>query len=152
MKGILDRYPAVEPSLIQVLQDVQREYNYLPRQALEMVSSTLSVPLSKVFSVASFYRSFSLEPQGKCLVHVCTGTACHIRGAGQVMEEMERLLNLGPNGTTEDLSHTVKTVNCVGACALAPVVIVDGKYHGKTQPTRVDKVLGLGKGGVDHEN
>lgn len=147
LEEILARYPAEEPYLIQVLQDVQQAYNYLPKRVLETVSDTLSVPLAKVFSVATFYKSFSLKPQGKCLVHVCMGTACHIRGAGQLMEEMDRHLDLDSDGTTSDLAYTVKTVNCVGACALAPVVIVDGKYHGKAQPTKVPKVLGLGKGG-----
>jgi len=144
---ILSRYPSEEPYLIQVLQDVQHAFNYLPKVAIQAVSSALSVPLAKVFSVATFYKSFSLKPQGRCLVHVCMGTACHIRGAGQLMEEMDRHLDLDPDGTTEDLAYTVKTVNCVGACALAPVVIVDGKYHGKAQPTKVPKVLGLDKGG-----
>lgn len=149
---ILSTYPADEASLIQVLQDVQQTYNYLPQEALYRISKALSVPLAKVFSVATFYKSFSLEPQGRCLVHVCTGTACHIRGAGQLMEEMERHLDLGPEGTTEDLEFTVKTVNCVGACALAPVVIVDGKYHGKARPAKMTRALGLGKGEAGHAN
>ncbi len=147
LRDILARYPAGEPSLIQVLQDVQRQYRYLPRAALEEVSSTLGVPLARVCSVATFYKAFSLVPQGEHLVHVCTGTACHIRGAPQILDEMGRRLALDENGNTPDLRFTVRTVNCVGACALAPVVIVDGRYHGTVQATKVAKVLGIGKGG-----
>ncbi len=146
VQEILARYPKGEPSLIQVLQDVQRHYRYLPRPALEEVSKALRVPLARVCSVATFYKAFSLVPQGEHLVHVCTGTACHIRGAPQILDEMRRRLALDENGNSPDLRFTVKTVNCVGACAMAPVVIVDGRYHGAVQATKVAKVLGLGKG------
>lgn len=144
---ILARYPAEEPSLIQVLQDVQRRYRYLPRPALERVSETLKVPLARVCSVATFYKAFSLIPQGEHLVHVCTGTACHIRGAPQILDEMRRRLGLDEHGNTADYRFTVKTVNCVGACAMAPVVIVDGRYHGGVQATKVPKILGIDKQG-----
>ncbi|NOZ02652.1 MAG: NAD(P)H-dependent oxidoreductase subunit E [Deltaproteobacteria bacterium] len=150
VEAILSGYPAEEPSLVQVLLDVQEKYNYLPRDALKMVAQALSVPLAKVHSVATFYKTFSLDPQGRHLVHVCMGTACHIRGAGQLMEEAGRRLDLDSTGTTKDMEYTIKTVNCVGACALAPVVIVDGRYHGKTQPNNLAGVLGLGKGEGRH--
>lgn len=122
MAEILAHHPHGEPSLIQVLQDVHRLYNYLPREALAEVAKALGVPLAKVYSVATFYRAFSLVPQGESLVKVCTGTACHIRGAPQLLEEIERTLRVRPGETTGDLAFTVKTVNCVGACALAPVL------------------------------
>lgn len=143
LQAILKRYPPEEPSLIQVLQDIQRTYNYLPEEALLEVSRALHVPLSKVFSVATFYKAFSLHPQGRIKVHVCTGTACHVRGAPLILDEIHRHLDLDEHGTTPDLAFTVKTVNCVGACAMAPVVIVDGKYFGGVQATRVAKILGL---------
>lgn len=148
LDDILSRYPAEEPSLIQVLQDVQRRYRYLPRAALERVSQGLGVPLARVCSVATFYKAFSLVPQGEHMVHVCTGTACHVRGAPQILDEMGRRLTLDEHGNTPDLRFTVKTVNCVGACAMAPVVIVDGRYHGGVQATKVAKVLGIEKGGA----
>ena len=144
LNEILSQYPAEEPSLIQVLQDVHRAYNYLPCDVLVRVSDALSVPLAKVFSVATFYRAFSLTPQGKTIIRVCTGTACHIRGAPQLVEQLQRQLGIAPGQTTPDLGFTVKTVNCVGACAMAPVVIVGEKYHGKTRPGELPKLVGDG--------
>jgi NADH-quinone oxidoreductase subunit E len=146
---ILGRYPQEEPALIQVLQDVHRAYNYLPCDVLERVADALEVPLAKVFSVSTFYKAFSLEPQGDTIVKVCTGTACHIRGAGQLVEELERQLGVGPDETTEDFKFTVKTVNCVGACAMAPLVIVGDKYFGSAKPGRVSTSLDKGDA---HEN
>jgi NADH-quinone oxidoreductase subunit E len=141
---ILEKYPAEEPALIQVLQDVHRAYNYLPCDVLERVAEALDVPLAKVFSVSTFYKAFSLEPQGDTIVKVCMGTACHIRGAGQLVEELERQLGIGPDETTDDLKFTVKTVNCVGACAMAPVMIVGEKYWGSAKSARMAKYLAEG--------
>jgi NADH-quinone oxidoreductase subunit E len=141
---ILANYPAEEPALIQVLQDVHRAYNYLPCDVLERVADALDVPLAKVFSVSTFYKAFSLEPQGDTVIRVCVGTACHIRGAGQLVDELGRQLAIGPGETTEDLKFTVKTVNCVGACAMAPVVIVGEKYWGNAKPARVSRYLAKG--------
>ena len=141
---ILGRYPHEEPALIQVLQDVHRAYNYLPCDVLERVAEALDVPLAKVFSVSTFYKAFSLEPQGNTIVKVCTGTACHIRGAGQLVEELERQLGVGPGETTADMKFTVKTVNCVGACAMAPVLIVGEKYWGSAKSARMARYLAEG--------
>ncbi len=145
---ILKDYPPEEASLIQVLQDVHRAYNYLPCDVLGTVAKTLNVPLAKVFSVSTFYKAFSLEPQGDTIIKICVGTACHIRGAGQLVEELERKLGVGPDQTTEDRKFTVKTVNCVGACAMAPVMIVGETYHGSVKPARVGKFLAEAE--VDH--
>jgi NADH:ubiquinone oxidoreductase subunit E len=150
VEKILDQYPLEEPSLIQVLQDVHRAYNYLPCDVLAKVSDALEVPLAKVFSVSTFYKAFSLTPQGDTVIRVCMGTACHIRGAGQLVEELERKLGIGPDETTEDLKFTIKTVNCVGACAMAPVMIVGEKYWGSAKPARMSRYLG--DGGGEHEN
>jgi NADH-quinone oxidoreductase subunit E len=147
---ILGQYPAGEPALIQVLQDVHRAYNYLPCDVLVRVSDALGVPVAKVFSVSTFYKAFSLTPQGDTVIRVCLGTACHIRGAGQLVDELERKLGVGPDETTEDLRFTVKTVNCVGACAMAPVMIVGEKYRGNAKPARVSTYLA--EGGSDDEN
>lgn len=138
---ILEGYSPEEASLIQVLQDVHRAYNYLPCDVLGTVAKTLNVPLAKVFSVSTFYKAFALEPQGDTIIKICVGTACHIRGAGQLVEELERKLGVGPDQTTEDMKFTVKTVNCVGACAMAPVMIVGDTYHGSAKPARVGKFL-----------
>jgi len=141
---ILEGYPAEEASLIQVLQDVQRAYNYLPCDVLKRVAEALSVPLAKVFSVSTFYKSFSLIPQGETIIKVCLGTACHIRGAGLLVDEVARKLGIQPGETTEDMKFSLHTVNCVGACAMAPVLIVGNKYHGNAKPARMSKYLGEG--------
>ncbi len=146
---ILAHYPSREPSLIQVLQDVHRAYNYLPCDVLVRVAEALDVPLAKVFSVSTFYKAFSLTPQGDTIVRVCMGTACHIRGAGQLVEELERKLGIGPDQTTDDMKFTVKTVNCVGACAMAPVVIVGDAYHGNAKPARMGAYLKTSEGAKD---
>lgn len=146
---VLQRYPAEEASLIQVLQDVHRAYNYLPCDVLSRVAETLHVPLAKVYSVGTFYKAFSLSPQGRTVVKVCTGTACHIRGAVQLLDELCRQLQVAPGGTTADMGFTVKTVNCVGACAMAPVLIVGETYHGNAAAAKVEKYLRTSGGKTD---
>ncbi|MFH1593254.1 MAG: NAD(P)H-dependent oxidoreductase subunit E [Candidatus Omnitrophota bacterium] len=116
-------------SLIEVLQDIQACYNYLPENALKVVADELNVPPIEVFRVANYYKAFTLKPRGKHLLTVCTGTACHVRGAPKFLDEVLGLLKINPGQTTEDGEFTVETVNCLGACALGPVVILDGKYH-----------------------
>lgn len=149
VEEVLQRYPADEASLIQVLQDVHRAYNYLPCDVLTRVAEVLGVPLAKVFSVGTFYKAFSLSPQGRTIVKVCTGTACHIRGAVQLLDELCRQLGVESGGTTEDMGFTVKTVNCVGACAMAPVLIVGEAYHGNAAAAKVGKYLQKSGGKAD---
>jgi len=115
--------------LIEILQDIQMEFNYLPEEALRLVSEKLEIPLIEVFRVANFYKAFTLKPRGKHLVTVCMGTACHVRGAPKFLDEVLDILKVKPGETTEDGEFTVETVNCLGACALGPVVVVDGKYY-----------------------
>jgi NADH-quinone oxidoreductase subunit E len=138
---IIDRYDADKESLIQVLQDITSEYNYIPEPCLRRVTQRLNVPLSEVFEVATFYKAFSLEPRGKHLVHVCLGTACHVRGAAGILNKIERTLNIKAGRTSEDLMFTLETVNCLGACALGPVVVIDGQYHGQMTQAKVEKLL-----------
>jgi NADH-quinone oxidoreductase subunit E len=139
--SILKRYQRDPGMLVAILQDVQAEQNYLPREALERVSEGLSVPLSQVYSVATFFKALSLKPRGRHLINVCLGTACHVRGAVKVLEAIERELAIKSGETTEDLAFTLETVNCVGACALGPVVIVDKDYHGQMNSEKVKGVL-----------
>jgi NADH-quinone oxidoreductase subunit E len=138
---IVDRYDAEKESLIQILQDITSEYNYLPEFCLRQCSQRLNVPLSEVFEVATFYKAFSLEPRGKHLIHVCLGTACHVRGVPQILNRIERILNIKAGQTSEDLMFTLETVNCVGACALGPVVVINGQYHGQMTQTKVQELL-----------
>jgi len=126
--------------LIEVLQDIQGIYNYLPENALRDVSEKLKAPLIEVFRVANFYKAFTLKPRGKHLLTVCMGTACHVRGAPKFLDEVLGLLKVKPGDTTNDGKFTVETVNCLGACALGPVVVVDGKYH-KHMTTRKLRTL-----------
>jgi NADH-quinone oxidoreductase subunit E len=138
---IVDSYDADKEYLIQVLQDITSEYNYLPEPCLRQISERLNVPLSEVFEVATFYKAFSLEPRGKHLIHVCLGTACHVRGAPRILQRIERKLNMKSGETSEDLMFTLETVNCLGACALGPVVVIDGQYHGQMTQAKVEKLL-----------
>ncbi len=142
INSIMERHGFRASRLVGVLQDIQQELRYLPQDALRHVSERLGVPLSRVYSVATFYQAFSLMPRGKHIVKVCMGTACHVRGAPRVLEELERKLGVGPGETTYDMEYTLMTVNCLGCCALGPVVVVDGEYH-SVKPWNVDAVLGL---------
>lgn len=141
MGAILDNYKRDQSLLVSILQDTQSEYNYLPREALLEVSAGLDVPLSRVYGVASFFKSFSLQPRGRHLVNVCMGTACHVRGAPRVLETIERELGINTGETDKDLKFTLETVNCVGACALGPIVIVNGEYSGEMKTDKVKPLL-----------
>ena len=138
---ILDRYQRDRSLLVSILQDVQAEYNYLPEDAIVEVSNGLSVPLSQVYSVATFFKSFNLKPRGRHIINVCLGTACHVRGGVRVLEKIERELGIKSGGTTEDLRFTVETVNCVGACALGPIAIIDGEYSGEMTADKVKPLV-----------
>ncbi len=141
VKVILDKYQCHRSQLISILQDIQAEYHYLPRKALEQVAETMEIPLTQVYGVATFFRSFSLVPRGKHTVHICTGTACHVRGAMRVLEEAERELGVTRGNTTKDKNFTLETVNCVGACALGPIALVDGEYSGQMKPDKIKTLL-----------
>jgi NADH-quinone oxidoreductase subunit E len=141
VESILAGFNYDKGMLVSILQDIQAEYHYLPREGLERVSKSLLVPLSQVYGVATFFKAFSLEPRGRHLINVCLGTACHVRGAVRVLEGMERELGISAGETTKDLKFTLETVNCVGACALGPVVIVDGEYHGQMKSEKAKEVV-----------
>lgn len=138
---ITEKYREKKSALLAVLQDIQTEYNWLPPDALRLISKELCVPLIDVYSVATFYRAFSLNPRGKHLCTVCLGTACHVRGAPIVLDRLQDKLGITPGCTTKNNQFTLETVNCLGACALAPIVVVDGKYHGQTTVQKVDAIL-----------
>ncbi len=142
LKPILDRYPKEENSLIMILQDVQAEYNYLPPKVLHEVAKEINVPKARVFGVATFYKAFSLEPRGKEIIRVCMGTACHVRGAPLIKDELERQLGIKAGQTTKDLRYSLELVNCVGACAMAPVAIVGDTYYPNLGPDKLKKIIG----------
>ncbi len=141
LERILDRHNEAPSAIIAIMQDVQDEVNYLPEGALRHVAERLNIPVSKVFRLTTFYRAFSLEPRGKHLINVCTGTACHVRGAVKVVDALEREIGIKAGETDEQLEFTLETVNCLGACALGPVVVVDGKYHGQMTGARAVRMV-----------
>jgi NADH:ubiquinone oxidoreductase subunit E len=134
---ILDARPGEPKYLIEVLQDVQQTEGYISEEVMRAVSERLCVPLIEVYRVASFYKAFSLQPRGKHVITVCTGTACHIRGAPRMLDEVAGQLAVQPGQTTEDQLFTVESVNCLGACALGPVVVFDGVYHHHMTPGKL---------------
>ncbi|MCK4298014.1 MAG: NADH-quinone oxidoreductase subunit NuoE [Planctomycetes bacterium] len=138
---ILDRYAHDRTQVISILQDVQDRERYLPEAALTYVAQALEMPRSQIYSLATFYRAFSLEPRGEHTILVCTGTACHVRGAPRLVEELCRRLEIKPGGTTADGKFTLETVNCLGACALGPLVMVDDDYHGQMTPNKLEALL-----------
>ena len=141
IKAIIQKYGSDKGFLVPILQDVQNEFNYLPREALDKVSSNLSVPISRIYEVATFYKAFSLTRRGKNQLSLCLGTACHVRGAPLISEHIERTLNIKPGETTSDLEFTFETVNCLGACALGPILVVNGEYHGEMSISKASKIL-----------
>jgi NADH-quinone oxidoreductase subunit E len=138
---VLKKYDCKSSRIIQILSEIQGIHNYLPKDVLEYVSRRLRLPLSNIYSIATFYSAFSLKPRGKHLVTVCMGTACHVRGAPAVLNRIEDRLNIKTGNTTADNRFTLKTVNCLGACALAPIVVVDDEYHGQTTVNKVDRLV-----------
>ena len=130
-----------ESSLLEILHKAQEIYGYLPREVLEKISEALDVHLSRLFSLATFYSAFTLKPRGKHTIHVCLGTACHVRGAPKIVDELSRTLAVNPGDTTEDGNYTLETVRCVGCCSLAPVVRVDKDTYGYNTMDKVPKIL-----------
>jgi NADH-quinone oxidoreductase subunit E len=134
--SILEKYPHDPQHLISLLQDVQSEYNYISPEHMTLICDHVGVPLTRAWSVATFYKSFSLEPRGEHEVRVCLGTTCHLKGATRIVEACERDLGVERGHTTQDEHFTLDTVKCVGACAEAPVVMIDEEYLGRaTMPS-----------------
>ena len=139
--AILKNYEADEKNLIPVLQQAQEEYGYLPEEILKEIAVKLDLSLSQVYGVVTFYTQFHLEPRGENIIRVCTGTACHVRGAGEVLDVLKEELGVDNGGTTEDLKFTLETVACIGACGLAPVIMVNDNTHGRLNAESTKDVL-----------
>ena len=138
---IIDRYDRKESAILGILQDIQAKERYLPREILEHVGEQLRIPINKIYRIATFYRAFSLTPRGRHEVCVCMGTACHVRGAQRIVDQMNLQLRIRPGETTKDLNFTLETVNCLGVCAAGPVVAIDGQYFGKMNSAKVEGTL-----------
>jgi len=141
VQAIVEKYGGDKGQLVSILQDIQGEFCYLPKEALEEAAKLMDIPMSQVYGVATFFKAFSLTPRGRHLVKVCLGTACHVRGANKVVDKMELDLGIKRSETTSDLKYTLETVNCVGCCALGPMVMIDDKYHGQITSDKVSPLL-----------
>ena len=139
--AILDKYTHDAGMVIGVLQDVQDEFNYLPEDAMAYLSRKSEIPLSRLYGVARFYNAFSLKPRGKYIIRVCLGTACHLKGGGRIADTVANELGIGHGETTKDGLFTLERVNCLGTCALAPVITVNNKYHGKMTVGKMMKIV-----------
>jgi len=142
IRSIIRKHKGLKKNLIAILLDIQAEHNYLSPESLRAVAAGLEIPLIDIIAVATFYRAFSLTPRGKHTCFVCTGTACHVRGGTRILDEFERKLEVGAGQTTKDGQFTLETVACLGCCAIGPVVVVDGAYHGRASTRNVGQILG----------
>ena len=143
---VLKSYPKEKRYSLAILQDIQRKFGYIPRESLDAVSAYLDIKISALYSMATFYRALSLKPRGKHFIKVCDGTACHIHRAPVLLDALERALGIKPGETTDDGLFTLETVNCVGACAIAPVMVVDDQYHPKVKPDGIETILSTYRG------
>jgi NADH-quinone oxidoreductase subunit E len=138
---IIDKYEGEEGILIQLLLDIQQELNWIPKEVAERISQRLNIPQSQIYRIASFYTAMSLTPRGRHLVSVCMGTACHVRGSPRLLDRITDILKIQPGETSTDRRFTLNTVNCLGCCAMGPVVVVDGVYHSKPSTTELKEIL-----------
>ena len=141
MEKYLKGFATEQKELIHILHKTQEEYGYIPPEAITAISKHLNISESEIYGVLTFYKAFSLVPRGEHVVTVCMGTACHVRGGPQIVEELERKLDIEVGQTTQDNTFTLETVNCLGCCAIGPVVVVDGKYHSQITVKKIDSVL-----------
>ncbi len=138
---VIKPYLGKKEMVIPVLQKVQDHYGYLPRPAMEYVSEKMQIPLSRLYGVATFYAQFKMKPRGRYIIRVCKGTACHIQGSPKIAERIEEILGIESGETTEDLKFTLEEVACIGACALAPVIMINDDPHGRLTPDRIKEIL-----------
>lgn len=139
--NIIKKYDHDSHEVLEMMLDIQEEERYLPKEAVRYLAEKLDLPVARLYRIATFYEGLSLKPLGGCQVHVCTGTACHVQGAPKILDEFRNQLGIGPGEVTPDLTFGLKTVSCVGACALGPVVTVNGEHHSSMSPLKVDKLI-----------
>ncbi len=149
IRDIIQTYPREKRYILALMQDVQREYNYLPREALLSIAEYVGEPFSKVYSMATFYKAFSLTPKGRFNIRLCDGTACHIKGSAVLIDQINSSLGIKPGETTEDGMFSLETVNCLGACAIAPVVMVNETVHPKVSSSGILEIIKKYREGSD---
>ncbi len=140
-KVMIKKYSAKPEHLLAIMQDIQKQYNYLPRLAIYLISRHVGIPVSRVYAMASFYKAFSLTPKGRYVFRVCDGTACHIKNSETLLDQLHQRLGIRAGETSPDGNYSLETVNCLGACALAPVMVVNGKVYGKVSPGDVERII-----------
>ncbi len=138
---IVARYRGDNSALIQILLDIQREYHWLPKETLQRVSERLNIPLNRIYHIATFYKAFSMAPRGRHSVQVCMGTACHVRGSPRLLDRVKDMLKIEPGATSRDMRFTLDTVNCLGCCALGPVLVIDDEYHSNPVTQEMEKLF-----------
>jgi NADH-quinone oxidoreductase subunit E len=141
IEEVVKKHPPEQRHALAILQDLQKEFNYIPKEGLQSVAEYLEIPLSKIYGIATFYRALSLKPRGKFTIKVCDGTACHISSSPLLIQEIERILGIKPGETTDDGLFSLETVNCLGSCAIAPVVVINDKYYGKVTPAKLRETI-----------
>ncbi|HJO93498.1 MAG TPA: NAD(P)H-dependent oxidoreductase subunit E [Victivallales bacterium] len=138
---LLKEHGASQKSVMRILQEINTQLRFLPETALLYLSEKLDIPISTLYRIGSFYKAFSFKPRGKYIISVCSGTACHVRGSSSIVDEIEKILKIKNGETTEDGKFTLETVNCVGACALGPVIVINGNYHGHLTRDKIEPIL-----------
>ncbi|MBC2711692.1 MAG: NAD(P)H-dependent oxidoreductase subunit E [Desulfosarcina sp.] len=138
---ILEKFQGVKGNLIGILHEVQNRYSYLPEEELRYISKRTQIPITQIYSIVNFYNRFSLEPKGKNVISVCLGTACHVKGAGKVMDALREKLNIDIGESTDDMNFSLEEVRCIGACSLAPAVVVNEETYGQVKPKQVSTIL-----------
>lgn len=140
-RRLIENYAGKPESILAIMQDIQKEYNYVPRLAISLVSRHVGIPVSRVYAMASFYKAFSLTPKGRFVFRVCDGTACHLKSSETLVDQLQNKLGVRPGETSDDGMYSVETVNCLGACALAPVMVVNGRVYGKVSPGDIEQII-----------
>lgn len=146
MGDIFNKYPQNERFTLAIMQDVQKKYKYISKEALEEISHYLDIPMTKLYGMATFYKALSLKKKGENIIKVCDGTACHVRGSSIILGEIEKELGIKAGETSKDGRFSIEIVNCLGACALAPVIVINDKYYGKVKPADVKDIINLYRG------
>jgi len=138
---IISKYPEIKGNLIGILHEIQNEFRYLPEEELRYLSQQINVPMTHIYSIANFYNRFSLTPRGEHEICVCLGTACHVKGSGNLLKEAKRKLKINEGGTTKDMKFSLEVVRCIGACSLAPAVVVDEKTYRQVTPDEMEEII-----------
>ncbi len=152
LEDILSNYDHGPEDIIEILHEVQSRFNHIPKEAIEIIHRKTHIPKSRIYAIATFYKAFSLKPRGEKIIRVCMGTACHLKGAPSIVDEIKKQLGISPGEVTKDKKFSLELVNCVGSCSMAPVVVIDDKYHGQMTRQKIRKLLKQdSEGGILHE-